>query len=436
MDATRVAMLARRVARRHTAGLIKPPPAMVEAVYKWAAACLALSEMERREKYRQEREQAGGYGRQAALRKLEELIAQVRKTPTKWKVYSEYAKASMMFGYGLWGSLPYKAFTKLTPEDEERLRGWVEKDLRAAEERVEQEWEQERENLAREVADKAELQRLVSEGSAYNPGPVPQTREFPLDLSGWQYDAAKFQALLEQRHTTQVQFFESTLERAREKIPNEVPAFQEILDFTRKNPKWRTIKVVLAHHIGKGVGLWQESTRTVSLLATTDPLLHNPGDPLDRLHQTVYHELQHMTQSFMAYALWSAEAGYDQLVGRLRPTQPGFPRPEARTPQYRQNTTPTREIGADALHALDDVEFHTDLQGVVRGYKKTLARHPDMTPEQRKVMFDHFTSHKIAPREWGKWSPPVEPSNFFRILKKHAPKKYIEAVKELAAAVL
>jgi hypothetical protein len=92
MNPTRIAALARRVARRHTAGLIKPPPAMVEAIYKWAAACLALSEMERREQYRQEREQdaaSGGYDRQAALRELEGLIAQVRKTPTKWKVYSE-----------------------------------------------------------------------------------------------------------------------------------------------------------------------------------------------------------------------------------------------------------------------------------------------------------------------------------------------------------
>ena len=113
---------ARRVAaRHHMAGLIKPPPAMVEAVYKWAAACLALTEIERSEKLLQEREQhreSGGYDRQAALRNLEELIARVRKSPTKWKVYSEYAKATMVFGYGPWGRLVYKAFTKLTPEDE------------------------------------------------------------------------------------------------------------------------------------------------------------------------------------------------------------------------------------------------------------------------------------------------------------------------------
>ena len=434
MNTARIAMLARRVARRHTAGLIKPPPAMVEAIYKWAAACLALSEMERREQYRQEREQAGGYDRQGALRKLEELIAQVRKTPTKWKVYSEYAKASMMFGYGPWGSLPFKAFTKLTPEGEAQLRGRVEKDLRAAEGRIEQEWEHERESLAREVADKAKLQHIASEGSAYSPGVVPQTREFPLDLTGWKYDVAKFQALLEKQHGAEVQVFEDALVKVREDSPEQVPMFEYFLADAKKSPKWRTITVVLSDNIGKGAGSWQEATKTLRILAKTDPLLHNPGDPLDRLHGTVYHELQHMTQSLMAYALWRAEAGYDHAVRRLRPTQPGFPRPEARTPQYRQHTPPTREVGEDALHALDDVEFHTDLQGEVALYKRVLAHHPDMTSEQKKVMLDHFTSHKVAPHEWGKWNPPVEPSKFFRILKKHAPRKYIEAVQELAAA--
>jgi hypothetical protein len=392
--------------------------------------------MEQRERYKREREQSGAIDQQTVIRKLEALIAEVRKSPTKWKVYSEYAKASMVFGYGSWGRLVYKAFTKLTPESEAQLREWVEKDLRAAETRIEAWWEQERENLAREVADKAELQRLVSEGSAYNPGPVPQTREFLLDLSGWQYDAAKFQALLEKQQSAHVQMFEDVLGKVKRKSPDEVHEFEELLASVKRSPKWRTITVVLSDSIGKGSGSWQEATKTVRILATTSPLLHNPGDPLDKLHGTVYHELQHMTQSFMAYALWSAEAGYDQLVGRLRPTQPGFPRPEIRTPQYMQNTTPTREVGADALHALDDIEFHTDLQGVIGDYKRALAHHPGMTSEQKRVTFDHFTSRKLAPHEWGKWNPPVDSSPFFRILKKYAPKKYIEAVRELAAAVL
>jgi len=437
MNTARIAMLASRVARRHTAGLIKPPPAMVEAIYKWAAACLALSEMERREKYRQEREQdaaSGGYDRQAALRELEGLIAQVRKTPTKWKVYSEYAKASMMFGYGPWGSLPFKSFTKLTPESEARLRGAVEKDLRAAETRIEQEREYERESLAREVAYNAKLQHIVSEGSAYSPGTVPQTREFPLDLTGWAYDVAKFQALLEKQHGAEVQMREDALVKVREESPWEVPEFEKFLADARKSPKWRTITVVLSDNIGKGAGSWQEATKTLRILANTDPLLHNPGDPLDRLHGNLYHELQHMTQSLMGYALWRAEAVYAHAKNRLRPTQPGFPRPDARTPQYRQHTPPTREVGVDALHALDDVEFHTDLQGEVAFYKRALARHPDMTPEQKKVTLDHFTSHKVAPLS-GKWNPPVEPSKFFSVLKKHAPRKYIEAVQGLAAAV-
>ena len=439
MNPSRIAALARRVARRHTAGLIKPPPAMVEAIYKWAAACLALSEMERREKYRQEHEQnvaSGGYDRQAALRKLEELLAQVRKTPTKWKVYSEYAKASMMFGYGPWGSIPFKSFTKLTPEGEERLRKWVEKDLRAAEERIANEWEQERESLAREVADKAKLQRIVSEGSAYNPGIVPQTREFPLDLTGWKYDVAKFQALLEKQHGADVKVFEDALGKVREESPEQVPLFESLLDNAKKSPKWRTITVILSNDIGKGSGSWQETTKTLRILATDTPLLNDPRDPLDRLHDIVYHELQHMTQSLMAYALWSAEAVYAHSTNRLRPTQPGFPRPDARTPQYKQQGTPTREVGADALHALDDVEFHTDLQGEVALYKRTLARHPDLTSEQKQTMFDHFTSRRLAPREWGKWNPPVDTSKFFTVLKRHAPRKYVEAVKELAAAVL
>lgn len=403
---------------------------MVEAVYKWAAACLALSEIERREQYKQERSQ--GYDRQAALTNLEDLIAQVRKTPTKWKVYSEYAKASLMFGYGPWGSLAFKQFTKLTPEGEARLREWVEKDLRAAEGRIEAERGQERESIAREVAETAKLQHLVSEGRAYSPGVVPQTREFPLDLTGWKYDAAKFQALLEKQHAAQVRLFEGVVEKVREKAPDEVSEMEDILASVKKNPKWRTVTVVLSDK-GKGGGSWNEMTNTVSIKATETPLLNDPRDALGTLHEAVYHELQHMTQSFMAYALWSAYVGYDRALAR--PTQPGFPRPESRTPQYVQHGEPTRGVDADALHALDDIEFHTDLQGEITRYKRTLARNPDMTSEQKRVMFDHFISRKIAPHVWGKWNPPVEPSKFFATLKKHAPKKYIEAVQELAASV-
>lgn len=432
MNTARIAALARRVARRHTAGLIKPPPAMVEAIYKWAAACLALTEIKRREQYKQERTQ--DYDRQAALRNLEELIAQVRKSPTKWKVYSEYAKATMMFGYGPWGSLAFKAFTKLTPEGEARLREWVEKDLRAAEGRIGAEREQERESIAREVAETAKLQHLVSEGSAYSPGVVPQTREFPLDLTGWKYDVAKFQALLEKQHAAQVKLWEGVVEKVRAKAPDEVPESEDILASVKKNPKWRIIKVVLSDNIGRGGGSWNEMTHTVSIKATETPLLNDPRDALGTLHETVYHELQHMTQSFMAYALWSANMGHDRALAR--PTQPGFPRPEARTPQYVQHGEPTRGVGKDELHSLDDIEFHTDLQGEITRYEKTLARNPDMTSAQKQVMFDHFTSRKIAPYEWGKWNPPVEPSKFFSALKKHAPKKYAEAVQELAAAVL
>lgn len=418
---------ARRVAaRHHMAGLIKPPPAMVEAVYKWAAACLALTEKERDEKRRQERIRE--YDHHAEIRALENLVAQVRKSPTKWKVYSEYAKATLVFGYGPWGSLPYKAFTKLTPEDEARLRGRVEEDLRAVEGRIDAWRAQERENTARQVAHAAELQRVVSEGSEYSPGTVPQTREFPLDLTGWQYNAGRFQALLEKQHAAQVQQFETAIGMVREKSPDEVPQYEHLLASVKKNPRWRTVKVVLSENIASGgTGGWSEVMQTLSLKAVPFD-----RDTLENLHETVYHELQHMTQSFMSYALWSASAAFD----KVRATQPGFPKPEARTPQYVQHGTPTREVGRDALHSLDDIEFHTDLQGAITRYKRVLARSPDMTPEQRRVTFDHYTSRKIAPREWGKWNPPVESSKFFAVLKRHAPKKYVEAVRELAAAVL
>lgn len=432
MNTARITATARRVARRHTAGLIKPPPAMVEAVYKWAAACLALTEIKRREQYKQERAQ--DYDRQAALRNLEALIAQVRKSPTKWKVYSAYAKATMMFGYGPWGSLTFKQFTKLTPEGEADLRERVEKDLRTAEKHLEDWREQERESIARDVAETAKLQHIASEGSAYSPGPAPQTREFSLDLTGWKYDAARFQALLEKQQAAQVKMFEGVVERMREKTPDAVPEFEAILASVKKNPKWRTVTVVLSDNIGRGGGSWNEMTHTVYIKATDTPLLNDPRDALGTLHETVYHELQHMTQSFMAYALWSADVGHDRALAR--PTQPGYPRPEARTPQYEQHAAPTREVGRDALHALDDIEFHTDLQGQLTFYKRTLARNPDMTSEQKRVMFDHFISRKVAPHEWGRWNPPVKPSHFFATLKKYAPKKYVEAVRELAAAAL
>jgi len=438
MNTTRIAALARRVARRHTAGLIKPPPAMVEAVYKWVVACLALSEMERGDKMLREhyaRIESGGYDDQTAIRELERLIAQVRKTPTKWKVYSEYATAVLMFGYGSWGRLVYKAFTKLTPEGEIELRERVEKDLSAAEARIESAREQKLQDAARQVAERVKLQHLVSEGSAYSPGPAPQTRAFPLDFTGWQYDAAKFQDLLEKQQTAHVQRIEDIIGRVRVKSPDDVPSFEELLASAKKNPRWRTIKVVLSDNIGKGAGSWNEITHTVSILDTHTSLLTDVRDTLAKVHDTVYHELQHMTQSLMAYALWSENpALYDRA--QAKPTQPGFPRPDARTPQYVQHGEPTRGVGKDDLHSLDDVEFHTDLQGEITGYRRMLVRNHGMTSEQKRATFDHFTSRKLAPREYRKWNPPVDPSKFFAVLKKHAPRKYIEAVRELAAAVL
>ena len=250
------------------------------------------------------------------------------------------------------------------------------------------------------IQDKEEWVRIAERGRAFDPKPIDRytvSRSFDVDLTGWPYDAEKFRRVLERK------------------------------------TYWRTINVSI-NPMAKA-SQWREElgTITLAIIHPTDDYIRS--GMLDALHDTVYHELQHMTQSFMSLAV------FDKKLERnsIHRTQPGLPRPDDRTPQFiqgwrgsRPHLSPAGKERQNTLHHLDDVEFHTDLRGEISMYLRSLQR-AKLTPERRQAFFNAYTHRPGA--AWASWMP-LQPSEFLVNLKEHAPRKYVEAMREFAAAVL
>lgn len=109
-------------------------------------------------------------------------------------------------------------------------------------------------------------------------------------------------------------------------------------------------------------GSWNPDTKTLAI-ANYDI------DSVDTLKMIVHHELQHAVQTFLAMSLGRPENLIHRDVG-VGPRN-------TRTPEYTQHGD-ANALGVDPeyLHDLDDIEFHTELEGARKALTELLGKWP------------------------------------------------------------
>jgi len=189
-------------------------------------------------------------------------------------------------------------------------------------------------------------------------------RTFPMDLIGWRYA-------------------ESPLIKSLKKLP----------------PEWKAIKVIVrvAKAQDRGTGTWDPKTHNLTII-----LRFKYKHDVDRLSDDVRHELQHVTQSFMA--------DLAKLSDSVAP-RPGMPSQHIMTPQHSQalqlyDSRRTYEEN----YLLDDVEFYPQLNDIINQARKHL-KGVEEDQDQRDYLMKLIAGtasiqmavwKKLAPGKWKK----------------------------------
>lgn len=389
------------------------------------------------------------------LRALRDAMEVLRAAPTKWNAYKAVYDASWIFGHPgtRWD---VRLFQKPTPEGNVVLEQRVAQYLGHLEERLEQEAEGNKAQTRRTEEHIARLRLFTLTGVPYTPDETVH-KEFPVNLTGWRYGDIQSRVL--EKSKADARGVLTTLESHREQMP-------DIYEMVRRQSEtgegfYDTIHVILKVEPIRGAkAYWQPMTRQLVIAL---PQGADPAD-LDDLSETLRHELQHFAQSYLSVA----------MGGTGHTPETGLPSRKVRTPDFRQQMSPThpsyrkddpevqrvlqkwRGQGLDParidFHSLDDMEFHTRLADDIARFEKAWGR-VKTGGRDKNVAIKLFTGAIRQPQQhdyrntegwytatqalggydFTKW---FEPSPFFLALKKHAPGKWRKAVSELSAAVL
>lgn len=236
-------------------------------------------------------------------------------------------------------------------------------------------------------------------------------KAFPFDTTGWAYtkfqDLSKFlPAMVQQQKDLLGPLADMVLIQ-----DEEDGVARSLLDAVQQLVRrWGSIKVVVTPNPHeKGKGYWEASTRTLTL--GLNPMVKFPpaaAFPLalvaSDLRKTLYHELQHTVQSYLAVALQGLANDPGGRKG------PGMPPREMRTPQFTQNmgqrermrtlldlkSKGVSNVSEIQMHPLDDVEYQTLLTGAKEDLHDFLVRHKDLDPLK---VFRIFVSQAPVPSD-------------------------------------
>ena len=460
----------KRYVRSIIAGLLEPPPAMLETIWEWVRAQVAANNLASAERILIN---AQSYREQHSPEydELRVALDNLESNPTSYKAFkAAHDIALSKFGYGV--NIPYREFIKLDAVKTEQLKRRVDAFLQYARERIEN-------NLDFGERGLLEAQERIKNLRKYTrPGVHPMTEEtvrkkFPVDLSGWKYGDAEIRERAKARATKEIQQSLSLLEERYDKV---TPTSQSLLDdiikdmrinLEKAGKRWDSISVDLTLKPSPiAAAHWQPLQRLVTIVIPTNAEPHT----IDRLYQSLQHELQHMAQDILAFALSSGDS--PSMYMPRRPG-PGLPSRHIMTPKLMQQLEPGREnelpqtpqvqdairevrqqrVNPRFLHDLDDVEFYTQLTSVIDDFKRRLQRTGRLDRKQMLSAIKLFTGEDINPNnrhddtdEWyAAWEAIggyqtlkgfADPDRFFVALKRHAPGKWQKAVKELVKAVL
>jgi len=444
-----------RVARRWIeASMLQAPPAMIESITEWVEAVLAADNLETLDteiaEARQYRETHGRLLQPilTAAKDLEDVLG-TAGSRALYKAYkSLYDLKVYSLGYGGMLNLSFKEFTGLDKVKQERLertireqienvRNLVETHLSWGEQKL-PELEKERHLCQRQMI--PGVKGLGKDGSA--------RARIPVNLKGWKYG----EGLVEQARAHYLRNLDDMMKDVK---PGFEDMVEELLEGTRR--VWGAIWVKLETYDQnkKYLATWQAASKTLTLKVPYGGSLNRAHINLvqSQLRESLEHELQHMGQSLMTEALATADGSIrlqtNPATGHRLPS-PGMPSRHIMTPQWNTEQEgrahgqprPGDPLGNE-MHALDDIEFYTDLKGAIRDVQRVLDNRNrttrqyqdrDMTEAERRALVHALVGSKV-PREMRDFVGHQSPQRFFWTLKQHAPGKYQKAVAELWDAV-
>lgn len=437
------------------AGILEPPPAMVDGIKEWVQAVAAAT---RKEQLDDSFAAAKEWQRKAPERyaSLFDAIKDLRALFDKGTSRTLFVAANHVWeeafgrwGYGIWQP-KNKDFQKLDAAGREvliqRLGDWIQ--------RID-------ERANGEVADTGHLERYnrdMAEIRSYlRPDVNPLKgdsirRPFPVDLTGWKYDAKNLLSSIDKKELKKLQDIDDL-------DPSTIkPHMQPIVDRLRKriediqngDSEWRKIWVELTMkpEVQHAAGWWDGMNRSLSIVVPDQVYPHHIELSLIK---TLEHELRHMAQTYLQAALsdvshWLHWGTHDRLP------VPGMPSRHIMTPTYhqedkRKDTPFIRSLGwdnqppsASQVHTLDDVEFHTVLADAIAQTHRLLKHDADnirhyykRDPTQKEIKTFLLETLGMIPSQ-----PMLQERNqiahILATWKKWAPGKWKRAVKEFYRA--
>lgn len=450
------AVLARRVVSRHRveAGLFEGPPAMYESIMEWIEAVLAANNIKAARADLDDLSKPRANGYQAGLDKLLKA-AQVFKAERTWKNYKVLDEAQGIFGAHTRWSI--RDFQKMTDEKHAELERRADAVLEDLRERTEYFQRQNQERIKAAEAKVRDLRQYAKSGVKSMDSDIVQ-EDFAVDLKGWKYDTPAFEkALFKQveKEKGDAREFVKKLEDREDQDDMVKEMLVMYRDHAKRGAGYRDIKVQLSLVPNKTFGAnWAPAMRRITVYI---PNVAGPGEVV-RVGVALRHELRHFGQSYLSYALGKAWEGVA-----------GLPSKKIRTPQYRQQFSPDRDGPKDDpdqqriykklkdrgidprkvnWHALDDIEFYTNLADSIGAFEKYWPQAKADGADLRGAVKLWTASVIIRQRDLEvsyKALEPVggietyrnfnKPNAFFLALRKRARGKWRKAVGEFVKAV-
>lgn len=419
------------------AGILEPPPAMVKDIGEWVQAQVAANQLASIEQSLESEKQ-----RPARMKDQYEPLAEAIKVLRKEipagapKVLFNAAKQFAGEVIGQWGfgwarEPKVQDYQKLDPEKRQLLVDRLTQNIEKVEERMQDDIR----NTKRIV----ELEKEAAKLHPFlRPGVSPMTgdkesKKFPVDLSGWRYGADTIKEALIKSRVKSIQ--DSIGDMDLTPFPEIKAKMDKRLEEAKVHGGWESIWVslTLKSDIKGAGGWWQSANKALSIMVDQQVYpWHITGQLMDTLH----HELQHMSQDILRDAV-AANTDWLDFGTRDRKPVPGMPSRHIMTPTFhqedkRENTHLQRyrrpedmPPSTQDIHALDDIEFHTELKGAVQDLKQLLA---DLDQHQRQ--YEKRPATETERKALFKWA--VGAGSKIEGLGYHHPLKAMVAWKRLA----
>jgi 2'-5' RNA ligase len=244
----------------------------------------------------------------------------------------------------------------------------------------------------------------------------PEKRRFPMDLTGWRYG-----------------------DRSERIFQKEIASIAERMDMFRSAPGAAMMKEYLdsmeqtqREYLDSGMPLLVEiehkPKQSGNFTAAMNRIyisFHSETTE-EWLRKAVAHEMRHYAQTLLTQSIEHSTGEFEA----------GLPSRSIRTPQYSQNPSSPHAETESRLHALDDVEFYTNLADAVDRMRMLLQAIPEeydentgkMDSRAREARFKELVGYRIGP----------DTLSFFKNLKRNrkAHGKWKKAVSEAYAALV